>query len=672
MTNPLFALSLPIPFDRIGAEHVRPAVDLLLRQAHAAIEKIERAPEPLTYETTYGALEAATEGLEVAMSVVEHLESVATTGELRSAYNDVLPEVSAFWSGIPLRPGLYQALKRYSAATHTKTLDPTRRRFLEKTIDEFRRHGAELGSADKERLKQIDQQLSQLTNRFAQNVLDSTNAFELYVEDERRLAGLPSSAIDTARESAQSKGKPGYRFTLQAPSVTSVLTYADDARLRESIWRAYNLRATQERFDNRPLVVEILRLRRDKAKLLGFDNFAELLLVDRMAKTAQEARAFVRDLAERTTDAFNRETESLIAFRRALEGRDAPELAAWDIGYYAEKQRKARFDFDQEALRPYFSAEQVLRGAFETAERLYGVRFEPLEDVPVWDPKVRAFCIVDGDGSRIGLFYVDLYPRENKRDGAWMHGLVSKAPPGLQVGVFCMNGQPPTSDKPSLLNHAEVETVFHEFGHLLHHCLSRVKVRSLSGTRVAQDFVELPSQIMENWCAEKLALDLFAKHYETGEALPQELIDKMRKARTYRAASAQMRQLGFAALDLALHIDFDPDTDGDVVAYSNRILARYAPVAYPREYALVASFSHLFSHPVGYAAGYYSYKWAEVLDADAFGRFKVEGIFNRDTGRQFRERILEKGDSNEAMALFEDFMGRKPKLEPLLEREGLL
>jgi oligopeptidase A len=671
MENPLLSLGQNIPFDAIDATHVEPAIKTLLAEGEAALAALEGDPNPPDYASSLGALEKATERLELAMNVVEHLESVATTPALREAYNAVLPDVSAFWSSIALRDGLWRRLKDFAATPEAAGLDATRRRFLHKTLDEFRRNGADLEPAAKEQLKAIDRELSLLSNRFSQNVLDATNAFELVVEDESRLSGLPESAREAAKESAAAKGKAGYRFTLQAPSVTAVLTYADDSGLRETIWRAFNQRAARGEHDNRPLIGRLLELRKEKARLLGFSHFADFLLEDRMAKTGEAAQRFVRELTDKTRAAFEREKRELFEFRKKLEGEAAPELSPWDVGYYAEKLRKERFALDEEELRAYFSAEQALSGAFAVAERLYGVRIEPRQGLSVWDPAVRVYSIVDADGSPLGTFYVDLYPRENKRGGAWMHGLVAAVPPAPNLAVFCTNASPPSGGKPSLLLHRDVETLFHEFGHLLHHCLSKVSVRSLAGTRVAQDFVELPSQIMENWCSEQDALNLFARHYESGQPIPAVLLERLRAARTFRAANAQMRQLGFAAVDLALHIDYDPARDGDVMPYARRILAEYAASELPDDYGMLASFLHLFAHPVGYAAGYYSYKWAEVLDADAFSRFKREGIFDRKVGGEFRERILAQGDSRDPMELFESFMGRKPRVEALLERQGL-
>jgi len=663
-------LPFPLPFDRIDPASIVPSITALLGQARQALAAIGSGPAD-AYEVTFGALERATERLELAMGVIEHLEATESTPALRDAYNAVLPEVSAFWSTIALDDDLYRALERYHASARTQQLSAIQERFMQKTLDDFRRHGARLDQNGKKELERIDRELSLETTRFSQNVLDSTNAFELFVGAER-LGGLPPSAVTAAREAAAARDREGYFFGLQSPSVVAVLNYADDRDLRRQIWLAFNQRGTgTEGKENLPIVARILELRRERARLLGFQHFADLVTQDRMARSGQEARTFVERLRSLSVAAFEREQAELLAFKQKVEGTDSREMEPWDVAYYAEKQRKALYDFDEEELRPYFSAERVLAGVFGLAERLYGLEVTPA-DLPVWNASVRAHRLLDADGQELGVFYTDLYPRSSKRDGAWMHGLLAATPPQPHVALFCANAQPPTRDAPSLMSFRDVETVFHEFGHLLHHMLSRVPVRSLACTRVAQDFVELPSQILENWCTEKEALDGFAKHYQTGESIPQALVDKLIRARNFRAATMQMRQLGFAAVDLALHTEYDSARDGDVNAFANRILSRYSAARLPESYALIASFGHLFAHPVGYAAGYYSYKWAEVLDADAFTRFKSEGLFSRETGAAFRASVLSRGDSAEPMRLFEEFMGRPPRLEPMLQRQGLL
>ena len=675
MDNPLFRLDFPIPFDRIQAAHIQPAISALLDSTRRRIEALAALPVPPDFENTMRSLDQLTEPLDRAMTVVKHLESVATTADLRAAVNAVEPAVSKLHSSIPLNEGLWQVLKRYASTEEAGRLEGTRRRFVTKTVDDFRRHGADLDPAGKARLAAIDVELSTLTTKFSENVLDSTNAFDLVIGDESGLAGLPESAVRAARESAERKGIAGWRFTLQAPSYTPLMVYLDDAAVRERAYRAFVTRSVSGGFDNRPLVSRILELRGEKARLLGYANFADLVLADRMAKTGDRALAFLDGLREKTEAHFHRENEELFEFRRGLEGPAAPPLDPWDVAYYAEKQRAALYDFDEEELRPYFPLERVTAGLFEIVHRLYGIRVAEEPGLPVWDPEARVYGIRDRDGALLGSFYADWFPRENKRGGAWMDGFLTGGPSSdgfrPHVGTICGNLTPPSGGRPALLTHREVETIFHEFGHLLHHCLSRVEIHSLAGTNVAWDFVDLPSQIMENWCWEREALDLFAAHYETGAPIPDDLFAKLKRARTFRSANGQMRQLGFAFLDLRLHTLYEPASDGDVVEYSRRLLAPFSPAPLPPEHATVASFTHLFANPVGYGAGYYSYKWAEVLDADAFTRFRSLGILSGEAGHEFREKILARGDSEDPSVLYRDFMGRDPDPEALLERAGL-
>ncbi len=667
--NPLLHIHFEIPFDQVRAGHVEPAIAELLDDAQKKLEALAAETAPRTFDNTLIALEKVTERLAYAMSVVSHIEAVATSPEMRVAYNAVQPPVSAFYSGIPLHEDLWKAMQTYAATAEAQHLSGTRRRFLTKTMDAFRRHGAELDAAGKTRMAEIDVELSKLTTKFSENVLDSTNAFELLIEDESKLAGLPPTAVAAARQSAEKKGKSGWRFTLQAPSYSPLMTYLDDPEIRQQVYLAYARRASEEPFDNRDRVAEIIGLRHEKARLLGFDNFADLVLNDRMAHQGNRAMAFLVDLKSKTEAAFDRENRDLQQFA----GR---ELNAWDIGYYAEKQREALYDFDEEELRPYFSTARVVAGMFDIVQRLYGIQVVERAGAPVWHPDVRYYFIHDENGDLLGAFYADWYPREAKRGGAWMDGFITGIDhplhPEPHVGTICGNLTPPVGDKAALLTHREVETIFHEFGHLLHHTLSRVEVKSLAGTNVAWDFVELPSQIMENWCWEREALDLFALHYETGEPLPADLFQKMKRAKNFRGANNQMRQLGFGIIDLALHVEYSPVRDGDVMAYSRNLLQPFSAAPLPLDHALIASFTHLFGSPVGYGAGYYSYKWAEVLDADAFTRFREEGIFSRKVGTHFREQILSKGDSEDPAVLYRGFMGRDPDLSALLERSGLL
>ncbi len=668
MSNPLTKISFRIPFDQIKAEHVEPAIDELLADAQNSLDELVASSAPRTFANTLLELEKVTEKLEHAMNIVGHLEGVATYPQLREAYNKVEPRVSAFYSSIPLNAGLWRQVKTFAATDEALALGGTKARFLKKEVDGFRRSGADLDDAGKARLTEINVELARRTTKFSENVLDATNAFEYYIEDETGLAGLPPSAVDAARQSAESKGREGWRFTLQAPSYVAVLTYLDDAAVREKLYRAHSTRARGGEFDNSENIAAILELRKEKAQLLGYANFADLVLEERMAKTGEQAMAFVRNLKARTDETFDRENEEL----RQFAGKDP---RPWDVGYYAEKMRQARYDFDEEELRPYFPYEGVLRGMFEITGRLYGIRVEKQSGVAAWDEGVDYYTVYDSDDSAMGSFYADYFPRENKRGGAWMDAFITgePTPDGFtpHLGLNCGNLTPPLGDKPALLTHREVETIFHEFGHLLHHLLSRVEIKSLAGTRVAWDWIELPSQIMENWCWEREALDLFARHYETAEPIPAELFQKMVRAKNFRAANAQMRQLSFGTVDLALHTEYDAAADGDVMAYARLLLDSFAPVPLPGEHAMIAGFTHLFSSPVGYGAGYYSYKWSEVLDADAFTRFASQGIFNSKVGRAFRENILAKGDSEEPEELFRGFMGRDPDAEALLRRIGL-
>jgi oligopeptidase A len=681
IANPLLQIQFQIPFDQIRAENVEPAIEELLQNAREELDRLTAEPGARTFANTLQRLDRLTERLDYAMQIVRNLEGLVTTPELRAAHNAVQPKVSEFYSSLPLNEALWQAVLSYSRTEEARSLTGARKRFLEKTLDNFRRHGAELNAEGKKRIAEIDLELTKQTIRFAEHVLDSTNLYEWVITDERKLAGLPESARVMARASAASKGleEPSWRFTLQAPSYLAVMTYLDDEALRREVYEAFVNRATEAKYDNRPILRSILELRGEKARLLGYRDFADLVLEDRMAHAGDRAQQFLDDLRRKTQGYFQKENAELLAFSGEAE------LHPWDIAYYAEKQRTALYDFDEEALRPYFPLESAIQGMFEIVHRLYGISVLEKKGVPGWDPQVKYYEIYDRSQPHgeelIGAFYADWFPRENKRSGAWMDTLITGAAygsgqlPGHQephLGLICGNLTPPGADRPSLLTHREVETIFHEFGHLLHHCLSRVELRGFAGVNVAWDFVELPSQIMENWTWEREALDLFARHYQTGAPIPDQLLQKMRSARNFRAANAQMRQVGFALADLALHRDIPPGSNIDLMEFARNILQQFTPARLPERYSTMASFTHLFSSPVGYGAGYYSYKWAEVLDADAFTRFLNSGIFSREVGSRFRDRILSRGDSEDPAELYRSFMGRDPDPNALLERSGLL
>lgn len=679
MSNPLLSVELPVPFDNVRAEHIEPAINALLESAQASLNAIGTAPR--TYDGTLGALDRATQSLEYATSLASHLEAVLGTPSLRASYAGVVPKVSSFFSEILMSEPLYRAIRDFAETEEARRLDAAKKRFLTKTLADFRRNGAELAPAGKKRLAEIDVALSELTLKFAQNVVDATASFELLVDeaDVARLDGLPEGAIQAARASAEEKGKKGFRFTLQAPSYGPLLTFARDRALREAMYRAHSTRASgsgpggPER-DNRDILRQVLALRQEKAKLLGFAHFADLVTDDRMAKSGKAALDFVTMLRDRLLHAFERENVELAKFA-AEHGHPGP-LEPWDIAYWAETQRRALFDFDEETLRPYFPLDRVKRGLFEIATNLYGISIEREPTARVWHEDVTAWGVRDRNGKRLGAFYIDLFPRETKRDGAWMGSIVDRLPGTADerenIAVIVGNMTPPQkAGQPALLNHREVETLFHEFGHMMHHLLSEVPIRSFAGTRVVSDFVELPSMIMENWCWQSEALDRFARHWETGAPIPDDVKKRMLGARTYRAANALMRQLGFSTVDLLLHTDYDAAKDGDVMAYARTVFSRFSPAKLPSDYAMLASFSHLFGSAYGYAAGYYSYQWAEMLEADAFSRFRDGGILSAEVGEQFRHCILSRGDTDDPANLYRSFLGRDPDVIALLTRLGV-
>ncbi|MGC6514026.1 MAG: M3 family metallopeptidase [Myxococcota bacterium] len=665
--NPLLLDQFDLPFDQIQSHHVVPGLTLLLETSKKALQGVKVIDGERTWDNTLAALEEATRQLELAYGVVMHLRSVCHTDELAAAIDEMVPHISQFFSSIALDAELYAAIKAFAATDEAHALEGVRKRYLDKTLRDFVRHGAELAPEQKTRLAAIDMELAQLGNAFSQAVLKATAEWELHLPSDARLDGLPASALGMLAAAAHQKGLEGYRVTLQAPHVIAITTYATDRALREQVWRGYNRRAADE---NPSRIVGMLALRQEKATLLGYSDFADYVLEERMAGTGAAARTFVDGLATRTRDAFERERGELSAHAAAMGLSD---LQPWDVGFVSENLRRARFDLDEEELRPYFSFERVRDGMFQLVKDLYGIEVRPTT-LPVWHDDVETYAVFDESNHHIGSFYADFFPRESKRGGAWMNAFITGSPEdsgrlGPHLGLICGNVTPPLDGTPSLMTHREVETLFHEFGHLLHHLLTEVELRGLAGTNVAWDFVELPSQIMENWCWEREALDLIAVHHETGEALPEALFEKMTRARTFRAASGMMRQLSFGTVDLKLHTEFD--AKADVLTWARDIMSEFSAVAPPEDYAMIASFGHLFSGPTGYAAGYYSYKWAEVLDADAFSRFKREGVFNRETGAAFRSSILAMGDADDPMNLFRAFMGRDPDPEALMARSGL-
>jgi len=681
-SNPLLTGAFRIPFDAIRAEHVEPGVRSALAAAQSEVDAIAADPAAPTWDNTIGRLDEATEMLSERLAPAGHLMSVAESPALREAYNAILPEISAFWSSLPLDEALWRRIEAYASTDEARDLGGIRRRHLDKTVREFERAGANLPADRKARLQELRVELARLKQKFSENVLDATAAYERLVAEGDRLDGVPQAAKARARAKAKEKGLDGWLITLDHPSVEPILKYCRDRELRRETFLAYSGRCRDGDFDNRPLIPQILRLRDELAEILGYEDFPDYTLEERMAKTGARAIAFEADLVERTRPYWARDVEELREHAGTL-GIDS--LAPWDVSFVMESLRKARYDIDDEALRPYFPLERVLDGMFEIVRRTFGFTITEREIEEVWHPDVRYYEITDEAGLLLGGFYTDWFPRREKRQGAWMNHFITGGPTedgfDPHLGVVCGNFTPPDEERPSLLTHREVETTFHEFGHLLHHCTSRVEVRGRGGINVAWDWVELPSQLMENWTWEREALDLFARHHETGEPLPEELFERMQAAKRFMGGWSQMRQLSLGSVDLELHEELAPrlraearaSGDGvdaeqgdEVMRFGEERFARFVPDPSFAKSHILTSFSHLFAG--GYAAGYYSYLWSEVLDADVFTRFRGEGIFNRATGRSYVDSILARGDSAEPDELFLEFMGRPPDPEALLER----
>ncbi len=685
-THPFLAPDFAVRWSQLTPDAVAPDIGAALALAQGKLDAIAtQDPATVTFASTIDALERACDALSRAWGFVGHLNSVADSPALREAYNAMLPAVSEFYAKIPLNAQLWAALRAFAATPEALALNGVRRRLFEETMADFHQAGADLPPEKKARLEKLESELSQVCQKYSENVLDSTNAWELIVDDEAKLAGLPSHAKEAARRNALAKGhgteaQPRWRFTLHMPSLEPFMTYLDDAALRRRMWEGSCGIGASGTHDNTTLVRQILALRQEKAALLGKTHFPDQVLARRMARDGATALRFVEGLHERVRKAFARETAELEAFAAERAQRPAGRLAPWEIGYWAEKLRHERYAFDEEALRPYFPLSRVIDGLFEICRRIFGVQAieQPVGAAEVWHPEVKFYELRNAaDGRHLGSFYADWHPRESKRGGAWMNYLVTGEPQAdgklsPHLGLICGNLTPPAGDKPALLTHREVETIFHEFGHLLHHLLGEVPYKSLNGVNVAWDFVELPSQILENWTWEREGLDLFARHFETGATIPAELFAKMKAARNFRAATVTMRQLSLGKMDLELHLHPERYATGDLDVAIKTTLADYLMPTEPAAPTLVRRFGHLFSSSVGYAAGYYSYKWAEVLDADAFTRFQREGIFNATTGGEFRRHVLSRGNAEEPMELFKRFMGREPDLGALLVRAGLV
>lgn len=650
----------------------------------------------LSYTNTFAAFEQALEPLNTAWGFVSHLDSVNNSKDLRKAYNTMLPTVTQFYTDIPLNPNLWKVLKRYGQSESISQLSPTQQRHIEETLADFKEEGADLPDAKKDQVRKIQKELAELTQKYSENCLDATNAWEHIISDASDLEGLPESALQAAKESAESKGhENAWRFTLEATSYIPVMSYAKNSTLRKTVWQAYQSIGREAPYNNQDLVTQILKLRHAYAQIIGKDSFAEYTTNRRMVKNGQSASSFIESMHKQIKSAFDSECVLLKDYKASKTGQAEAALEPWDIGYWSEQHQKEYYQFDDEVLRPYFPINKVIDGLFSICEKLFHLSIEPVEAIyidpetsqkekehnpkqlpEVWHPDVKLYNLYDNQTKRLlGSFYADWHPRESKRSGAWMNYLRTGSRSETHtphLGLICGNLTPPLKETPSLLTHHEVETIFHEFGHLLHHLCGMVEVPSLNGVNVAWDFVELPSQIMENWCWERESLDLFARHYQTDEPIPQDLYEKMQACRNHFKAMGTMRQLSLAKLDLDLHRDWVQDSSQAVDDYLKDRLKDYHFNFSTPTRPIICNFGHLFSSSTGYAAGYYSYKWAEVLDADAFTRFQKEGLLNPTTGLAFRNTILAKGNSEDPYQLFQDFMGRTPQTDALLKRDGII
>ncbi|MCR3972874.1 oligopeptidase A [Aeromonas veronii] len=678
MNNPLLTMDSLPPFSQIKPEQVQPAVIQAIADCKQKISDVLAQRDPHTWDSLIAPLEEVNDRLSRIWSPVSHLNSVLNSEALREAHDACLPLLSEFQTYVGQHEGLYQAYLALSQSDDFPLLSGAQRKEIQNTLRDFRLSGIGLPAEAQQRYGEIQARLSELASRFSNNVLDATQGWHKLVDDEAELAGLPESVRAAARQMAELKGKEGWLFTLDIPSYLPVMMYADNRELRAEMYEAFTTRASDQgpnagKWDNSAIMSELLTLRRELAQLLGFANYAELSLATKMADKTEQVVSFLTDLAAKSLPQGKAELEEIRAF--AAEQHGQSELAAWDLAYYAEKLKQHKFSISDEQLRPYFPASKVVKGLFEVVKRVFGMKVRERLGIDTWHPDVRFYDIFDADDELRGSFYLDLYAREHKQGGAWMDvclGRRYRQDGSLQkpVAYLTCNFNGPVDGKPALFTHNEVVTLFHEFGHGIHHMLTRIDVAGVAGINgVAWDAVELPSQFLENWCWESEALAFISGHYETGEPLPADLLEKMLTARNFQAAMQMLRQLEFALFDFRLHQEFDPTNPAQLPALLDEVRSQVAVMTPPAFNRFQHSFSHIFAG--GYAAGYYSYKWAEVLSADAFSRFEEEGIFNPATGQSFLKNILEKGGSKEPMELFRAFRGREPKVDALLRHSGI-
>ncbi|MEJ4046723.1 oligopeptidase A [Erwinia sp. SLM-02] len=678
MTNPLLSSFTLPPFSAIKPEHVVPAVTQALSDCRAAVEKVVAQGAPYSWDNLVQPLAEVDDRLSRLFSPVSHLNSVKNSPELRQAYEQTLPLLSEYSTWAGQHEGLYQAYRDLKEGSHYAALDLAQKKAVDNALRDFELSGIGLSKEKQQRYGEIAARLSELGSTYSNNVLDATMGWSKLISDESELVGMPESALAAAKAQAEAKEQQGWLLTLDIPSYLPVMTYCDNQALREELYRAYSTRASDQgpnagKWDNSEVMAEELALRHELAQLLGFDSFADKSLATKMAESPAQVIDFLTDLAKRARPQAEQELAELRAFAKKEFGVD--ELQPWDLTYYGEKQKQHLYSISDEQLRPYFPEQRALSGLFEVVKRIYGITASERKDVDVYHPDVRFFDLFDESGELRGSFYLDLYAREHKRGGAWMDdcvGQMRKADGSLQkpVAYLTCNFNRPLGGKPALFTHNEVTTLFHEFGHGLHHMLTRIETPGVSGiSGVPWDAVELPSQFMENWCWEPEALAFISGHYETGEPLPQALLEKMLAAKNYQAALFILRQLEFGLFDFRLHTEFDPAKGAQILETLKEVKSLVAVVPGPSWGRFPHAFSHVFAG--GYAAGYYSYLWADVLAADAYSRFEEEGIFNRETGQSFLDNILTRGGSEEPMELFKRFRGREPQLDAMLKHYGI-
>ena len=674
MSNPLLNYTGLPAFSKIKPEHIKPAVEAVIKTCRETIEAVSKIENP-TWENFYLPQAAAGDQFSRAWSPVGHLNAVKNSPELREAYQACLPLLSEYSTWAGQHKGLYEGYLKLKNSPAFESYSLAQKKAIENSLRDFELSGISLPEDKQKRYGEISARLSELSSDFSNNVLDATMGWDIVITDESQLKGLPESALEAAKLSAESKGKKGYRFTLEFPSYYPVLTYCENRELREIMYKEYATRASDQgsnagKWDNSANIDEKLKLRRELAQLLGFATYADYSLATKMAENPQQVVEFLEDLANR---AKKQAKEELCALKAFANHACSEQLEPWDIAYYSEKQKQALYAINDEELRPYFPEDRVLSGLFELMKRIFGLRIEEKFSIDTWHKDVRFFQIYDEQGEERGAFYLDLYARENKRGGAWMDDCINQkrfADGSLQkpVAYLTCNFNKPIGNKPALFTHDEVTTLFHEFGHGIHHMLTQIEVGDVAGINgVPWDAVELPSQFLENWCWEEEALAFISGHYETGEPLPKEKLTQLLKAKNFQAAMFVVRQLEFGLFDFRLHLA-EP-REGLVLDTLKAVKAEVAIVKTPEWVRTPHSFSHIFAG--GYAAGYYSYLWAEVLSADAFSKFEEDGIFNRETGQSFLDNILTRGGSEEPMVLFERFRGRKPTLDALLRHKGI-